>query len=166
MNTNNNIAEAPALTVIPAAALPERKHEITSKSGKVVGQKFWFGKLSAAEIKLELKKADPTLAGNKLTEKVKECLRDEKSQRVMLGHAFVSAMAEKDLVPDEAAMRAKSASLKFVTAASGTDEASKAKAELAQKDAQLDLMARKMNDMMAMLEAAGLQLPEVTAKQG
>lgn len=163
---NTNTQEAPVTNEIVEITpfVADREGQIISRTGKVLGQKFWFGKMSAGELSKHLKETT-TLRGNKLNEKVKECLRNEKAMRVTLGHAFVSYMAEKGKLPDIAEDRAKKGKLEFVDAESSVSEATKAKAALAEKDAINEALMARLMALEAAMTEKGIAIPETTAKQ-
>lgn len=85
---------------------------IVSKKGKVVGQKYAFGTLTAAEIRAAGK--DIGLKGNALTVYVNKALTDESAQRKAGGAVFLSLAESKGMLPDSGDLRSGSACLRLV----------------------------------------------------
>lgn len=101
---------------------------IVTKKGRVVGQKFIFGVLSAKEIRAAGREMG--LKGNDLTLYVNRALSDEAAQRRAAGAVFMSVAESKGMLPDSGDLRAHSGVLRFIAPKAVKEAPSSREAEL------------------------------------
>lgn len=120
--------------------------DIVSKKGRVVGQKFTFGTLTAREIRQAGRGMG--LKGSALNEYVNDALHNEAAQRKAAGAVFLSVAESKGMLPDSADLRAGSGVLRLVMPKATKVETAKDK-EIARLQAELEQL-RKVQAVMAL----------------
>lgn len=101
---------------------------IVTKKGRVVGQRFIFGQLSAKELREAGRKLGHK--GAALNRYVNTALMDEAAQRRAAGAVFMSAAESQGMLPDTGELRKASGVLRFTGLKDVKDESTSREAEL------------------------------------
>ncbi len=128
-NQNQLVPVIPAI-VAHGMTMSGAKHILTP-GGKAVGARMAFGeqtgqRMSAGEIKLALRKANPKLKGTALAKEVNAVLTGSKDVAWARHDAMVSSMRSAGFIPDQVAIRKQTGSVRYCRVAPVVVEEKKA----------------------------------------